>query len=156
MAVSLAAALGAVAPTCLVELGPAPGGVAALLRLDPAHNLALVAHTVATAGAVPGRDGAGTGSGRAGRAPGPTDGPMPGAPVWGRAIEQEAQALGERSPYGAGPVRGPAPRRPRVGAGAGGRGATSGWRGRCRRPSATGCSPRCACATATSSSTWAT
>lgn len=113
VAVSLATALGAVAPTCLVELCPQPGGVASLLRLDPVHNLSLVGHTVATAGVagvegrpspiVPPSGNNGVGRPVAGQVrPVPAAGgwPGPAAPVWGRAIEQEAQPIGERSPLG--------------------------------------------------------
>lgn len=113
VAASLATALGAVAPTCLVELCPQPGGVAALLQLDPVHNLSLVGHSVATAGlggveagppaGVPIGGNNGVGRPVAGQSrPVPATGswPGPGAPAWGRAVEQEAQPIGERSPFG--------------------------------------------------------
>jgi septum formation inhibitor-activating ATPase MinD len=90
VAVSLAYALGAVAPTCLVELAPDPGAAAVLLGLDEAvPGLLLVAHAVRKA--VP---SAGLGADEATAWAAAPEG------AWVRAIEREAQRLEGQSPYG--------------------------------------------------------
>jgi septum formation inhibitor-activating ATPase MinD len=91
VAVSLAYALGAVAPTCLVELAPEPGA-AVLLGLEGVPGLFLVAHAVGLTlpDAGRGADGADAAGVWA---------TMPEG-VWVRAIEREAQSLGAGSPQG--------------------------------------------------------
>lgn len=72
VAVNLAAALGAVAPTVLVDADLAGPSIAAFLDADPTRNLAMLAHAEP---ATP--------------------------PEWERAIAQETQPLAARSPHGA-------------------------------------------------------
>ncbi|MGD9891042.1 MAG: CpaE family protein [Dehalococcoidia bacterium] len=71
VAVNLAAALGAVAPTVLVDTDLAGPSIAAVLDADPTRNLSMLAHA------------------------------EPATPhEWGRAIAQETQPLAARSPHG--------------------------------------------------------
>ncbi len=71
VAVNLAIALGAVAPTALVDADLAAPSVAAYLDADPTRNLYMLAHA------------------------------EPSTPqAWEKAIAQECQPLGHRSPYG--------------------------------------------------------
>jgi Flp pilus assembly CpaE family ATPase len=72
LAINLAAALGAVAPTILVDADLAGPSVAARVDLDPTRNLYMLAHAEPTT-----------------------------AREWARAIEQEVQPLAARSPHGA-------------------------------------------------------
>jgi Flp pilus assembly CpaE family ATPase len=69
-AVNLAAALGAVAPTVLVDADLCAPSACAYLDLDPTHNLYMLAHTAPE-----------------------TSG------EWSRALAEEAQALGDRARY---------------------------------------------------------
>jgi MinD-like ATPase involved in chromosome partitioning or flagellar assembly len=71
VAINLAAALGAVAPTVLVDCDVVSAGVAAYLDADPTRNLYMLAHSEPSA---------------------PGD--------WARALEQEIQPLAPRSPHG--------------------------------------------------------
>jgi len=72
LAINLAAALGAVAPTILVDADLAGPSVAAYLDLDPTRNLYMLAHAEPAT-----------------------------AREWDRAIAQEVQPLAARSPHGA-------------------------------------------------------
>lgn len=80
VAVSLASALGAIAPTILVDADVVGASVAAYLDLDPTRNLYMLAHAEPDT---------------------PRD--------WDRALAEETQPLGPRSPYGVAIVGVPKP-----------------------------------------------